>query len=204
MFLFACVTVHELACVHKCCTCQVKSKREEERKEEREPEEAWCTEESLHVSPNWNTWLQIVGLFLVATGCQGRLLSNSECSWFSSARLLLLEYDGESCRMHAAAGDMGMYCLALIALPLCNQESWIRGDGIFPDPVLNNWAHFHDCFILVLMSDCVHLYSSFLFINLCGEYTCWFSCSTIVWTWRFLHIVHDISCINAVWCPVGK
>ncbi len=29
----------------------------------------------------------------------------------------------ESCRMHAAAGDMGMYCLALIALPLCNQES---------------------------------------------------------------------------------
>lgn len=51
----------------------------------------------------------------------------------------------ECFRMHAAAGGRGgRICLGLIVLPLCNQERLIWGDGRFPDPIINNWAHFHD------------------------------------------------------------
>lgn len=146
MFLFACVTTHELAYV---CTYVSSLEREgRERKKKWEHREAWCTEESLHASPNWNTWLQIVGLFLMPSGCQVRLLSDS--TWRVSALgfpLPVCSYWDmtEYLRMHAAAaGDRGTHCLGLIVLPLCNQEVLIWGDGTFPDPIINHWTHFND------------------------------------------------------------
>lgn len=144
MFLYACVTAHQPAYVCAYIKLRVRVKK---RKKKWEHGEAWCTAESLYVSPNWNTWLQIVGLFLMPPGCQVRLLSHS--TWKVSTLGFPLPvcsyWDMTECfRMNAAAGYRGMHCLDLIVLPLCNQEGLIWRDGIFPDPIINNWTHFHD------------------------------------------------------------
>lgn len=151
VFLFACVTGHG-------CTYVSSLEREgKERKKKLEHGEAKCTEELLYVFPNWNTWFQIVGLFFMPPGCQVRLFSN--CTWkvstFGFPLPVCFYWDmTERFRMHAA-GDWRTHCLGLIVLPLSNQEVPMWGDGIFPDPIINNWTHFHDLLYYFGFKECM-------------------------------------------------
>lgn len=145
MFLFACVTGHELA--YGCAYVSSLGREGRERKKKWERGEARCTEESLYVSPNWNTWLQIVGLFLMPPGCQLRLLSH--CTWKVSALGFPLPvcsyWDMTECfRMHASCcwwqGDTlsGSDCPSFVQSRRLDSGRW------HISWIINNRTHFDD------------------------------------------------------------
>lgn len=88
-------------------------------------EAAQCNEESLYVSPKLEHLTPDRWLISHATRLPSQIIirQHLESERFGFPLPVCSYWDMTEClRMHAAAGDRGAHCLALIVLPLCNQD----------------------------------------------------------------------------------
>lgn len=106
-------------CIYVCVLLIGRREKGKQHKRYKESRDAWSTEESLYLSPKWNTWLQFAGVFLMPRGCQFRLLY--DWTWKVSTHCFLCQsltgtwWSASGCLLILVTG--GQYCLSLIVLP---------------------------------------------------------------------------------------
>lgn len=180
---------------------------------------AAALKESLCISPNWHTWLQSIGLFLMPPDCQFMLLCH--WSWKVSTcgfSLPVCSYwDVTECfRMPAAGcGDLqGVW--AWLSFLFSIKHTWFQEKIYYLHQPLKTELLWLTVLFLVLhppllQPNCAEfLFFSFqliiLFMYIIKNPLSFLQPNCLAWSWHFLLSFSKsfLSCINAAQCPVGR